>query len=1205
MHHVGQYISTTEGKIFDKLSLYPNYLQLRDVISKLIKLLEETEKKFSTRKNITELISRPILRLIREKAIIGDNWDIIWLTSGYWNFDRNFDFPKYSPELPHLPKFFSFLKENPNKMSLMGSTTNAKDCFILAYQLVDEDRTSFRYAAFRNWIEYLIWFRDLPSCLAYCSEVILKEENYGVSAQRKIIFDIDLEKGTEEIFQDILDDLVESLIEIFAHFFKKPLDLEKEICLCTSHGGEKFSAHLVCQYKMNSTTQFQFLYQEVERRMKPRNFAYIDQGFSSFCHNLRLINNFKPGTNRRKIFRPKWKYKQKEIVTYLVNFDKFPVQSIFLATAIGAQACYSVPYLTFPILTPISPQIKSIGEVNVDNLINLFRSKYFEFSAYFQPKRMEKNFLQFERKSQFISKEISCPVCERTHGSVPPYLSIFQEEQFVYLGCFRNKGIGARKSIYLGLLRPEKKKKILKEKVYKTVSEEVEWCTSADENYEQEWVKPIPNDVSGVYIIHSRLGGGKTRAMINYLKFRFIQNSNLKVLVLSPRICFASNLTSELVSFGLPFQCYKGMEREQLQQAPMLVVQMESLVKLMLGEECCQYDVLILDEIAANLDQFLSPTMNGRRRDCMQVFESLVSQTSVVLAMDAFLTLREVRTLNYLRPGEVFVSRNCFKPERRRAFQHETLSSFTSTLNSNLEQGKKIYFPCTSKRQAIRFDSQVPSCRRIVYHEGIDDKIKVQDFSHVREKWSQYQLVTTTPVTTVGVNFDIPHFDQLFFYGSQLTCTVRTMFQMTMRVRHLSEKVLHFFLGRCPLPNNEGEITSTSRSEIIQKLHAKITRAQRDRDFEFYPSDFLHSPDWFFDLVVDTLLERNETRKNLQQVFNKYLYICNYSVEAENCKEKVDFLEHSLPSFFEIREINGDEAEKLRHKQSMLEATAEEKILLRKFYFLRMVNKDCPIIEKLWKDWLNGNSDYIRCLYYEKNKTEDELRMVDDSTEFALLSKEYLPRYRAVKEICNFLGIENSCCGGIEISREKLSEIWPYFEQRSKEFQQIFSITPQSSCSKIKLNGELNCSFEVLNIHPTTSMKKVHEVFCKRKKEIPQDNLNEFVKEELEELTSAYDKISSQQIPEQLNETKKAKLCSSFINKIFKKWTGCSMKLKMGERHRKRQGNKFVDISTYCINSSLSEEFPIWNSIIERERIRCPKIYSTEPKNIQEFLDGN
>lgn len=120
-----------------------------------------------------------------------------------------------------------------------------------------------------------------------------------------------------------------------------------------------------------------------------------------------------------------------------------------------------------------------------------------------------------------------------------------------------------------------------------------------------------------------------------------------------------------------------------------------------------------------------------------------------------------------------------------------------------------------------------------------------------------------------------------------------------------------------------------------------------------------------------------------------------------------------------------------------------------------------------------------------------------------------------------------------------------------------------------------------------------------------QDNSNEFTKEELEELTSDYDKILSQQIPEQLNETKKAKLCSSFINKIFKKWTGCSMKLKMGERHRKRIEGKRVEKTSFAVGVSLSEEFPIWELIVKRQCNYFPKIYSTEPKNIQEFLDGN
>nr|WIL05317.1 putative DNA replication origin-binding helicase [Pithovirus mammoth] len=65
------------------------------------------------------------------------------------------------------------------------------------------------------------------------------------------------------------------------------------------------------------------------------------------------------------------------------------------------------------------------------------------------------------------------------------------------------------------------------------------------------------------------------------------------------------------------------------------------------------------------------------------------------------------------------------------------------------------------------------------------------------------------------------------------------------------------------------------------------------------------------------------------------------------------------------------------------------------------------------------------------------------------------------------------------------------------------------------------------------------------------------------------------------------------------------MKLKMRERHRKRIEGKRVEKTSFTVGVSLSEEFPIWDSIVKRQCNYFPKIYSTEPKNIQEFLDGN
>jgi len=71
---------------------------------------------------------------------------------------------------------------------------------------------------------------------------------------RKVVFDIGMKNGPKELFQNLLNDLISSLISIFkTNKIKPPLDLSKDIAMCTSHDEDNniFSAHVVLQRKIN------------------------------------------------------------------------------------------------------------------------------------------------------------------------------------------------------------------------------------------------------------------------------------------------------------------------------------------------------------------------------------------------------------------------------------------------------------------------------------------------------------------------------------------------------------------------------------------------------------------------------------------------------------------------------------------------------------------------------------------------------------------------------------------------------------------------------------------------------------------------------------------------------------------------------------------------------------------------------------------
>jgi len=109
---------------------------------------------------------------------------------------------------------------------------------------------------------------------------------------RKVVFDMDMKNGSKEIFQNILDDLISSLISIFeTNKIKPPLDLAKDIALCTLHGEENniFSAHVVLQRKINrrDSRDLKHIYELLKQQMKSKYYQYINKAFSS--HFVKLV----------------------------------------------------------------------------------------------------------------------------------------------------------------------------------------------------------------------------------------------------------------------------------------------------------------------------------------------------------------------------------------------------------------------------------------------------------------------------------------------------------------------------------------------------------------------------------------------------------------------------------------------------------------------------------------------------------------------------------------------------------------------------------------------------------------------------------------------------------------------------------------------------------------------------------------------------
>jgi len=102
--------------------------------------------------------------------------------------------------------------------------------------------TYFRYFNYRHYIDFFSKIFGKENLSGYKKPKLnLHEVVHQYLPRRKVVFDIDIEDGGDDLYHAVLDDLIGALCSIFPD-----LDLSKEIVDCTSHASAvKYSAHVV------------------------------------------------------------------------------------------------------------------------------------------------------------------------------------------------------------------------------------------------------------------------------------------------------------------------------------------------------------------------------------------------------------------------------------------------------------------------------------------------------------------------------------------------------------------------------------------------------------------------------------------------------------------------------------------------------------------------------------------------------------------------------------------------------------------------------------------------------------------------------------------------------------------------------------------------------------------------------------------------
>jgi hypothetical protein len=378
------------------------------------------------------------------------------------------------------------------------------------------------------------------------------------------------------------------------------------------------------------------------------------------------------------------------------------------------------------------------------------------------------------------------------------------------------------------------------------------------ENRTSDWVEDLQFPTKHL-VLHAGLGKGKTSACIRHIR----TNGVKRVLVLSPRRTYAKNICAEYNrALNDSFVCY--LDRKGLLQGDRLVVSMESIHRL----ENTKFDLVIIDECEANLTSHVCKETNGSNiDDNIRLFKEILSRAENVLWADAFISSITVNFLNNSFDSETTVIRYTKPLLNRVAWEIGTDRrhplQFYRKLVERLSAGKKVFVFCSSKKTVDTLQNSLstkfPDKKLIAYTSE-----KRHDSEDVRKLWVEADCVLTTSTITVGVNFDLPHFDCAFVhFNANSRNLVADAIQSHYRVRHLRDNEIFFQVV------TKGAHTITRDS---------VKKAVNTREKVFLRYGFEKCTDPIFNLEVDVQHARIQSIWDSKRLFNELLKECNYTV---------------------------------------------------------------------------------------------------------------------------------------------------------------------------------------------------------------------------------------------------------------------------------------------------------------------------------------
>jgi hypothetical protein len=682
------------------------------------------------------------------------------------------------------------------------------------------------------------------------SYVSIHEVIRGDRPQR-IKFDIDAKikdmpehYDIDDIIHTVRLRIIDAFYELYYDTINQSIDYS-DLIVANSNGEDKYSYHIIlADYYAANNREAKYFAHYVINTLPPEFEKIMDRNVYGSIQSFRMYRAAKLNTQRVK----------KLDETY--NVRQYSTKDNYLLIEAPKDKQINI----LPLL--LDEEVKPINEVN-NELVDAALKMAEPFTKGHEFTKRINNILCFKRLQPTY-----CRFCQETHSRDNSLLILILHNK-VYEKCKQK----AKKLMLIGELEACADETPVSRILQASANAHIFPSYNLPlHEYDEPSMRIY--EVVNTLFVRAPMKIGKSKALKQYIESNFTDS---KIRIISFRQTFSNAILTTLPEFEL----YNKCEGNALHRKRKLIIQVESLHRLGRAED--DIDLVVLDESESILEQF-SSGLHGNFNASWATFEFMIKHAKHVVCMDANLENMTINTIINIRgSNSCLIHHNTFKNATSDKYWFTTShNSWLAKLREYLMKNLKLVIPSNSLNEANSLlrciNTLYPNKNVRIYSSETRISIKNDHFSDVAKHWGELDVLIYTPTCSAGVSFELAHFDALFGYFTDTSCTVETCRQMLARVRILNLKEHYIFIsGQVKFnPTDTNEIKQqlrNSRSALFQEHGGPIVPWKYGNYGEIL---FYESP--YFLLWLETLRMRYLSNNNFIMRFINQVRSCGAEI---------------------------------------------------------------------------------------------------------------------------------------------------------------------------------------------------------------------------------------------------------------------------------------------------------------------------------------